>query len=77
MSGILHEYQYTFLIISRSILLILRHFSDKFAEKMKTQFVVKNILFYKNCTIYEIMWKNMLDPERPQVKILRMRITCG
>ena len=25
--------------------------------------------FYKNGDIYEIMWKNMVDPDRPQMSI--------
>jgi len=26
--------------------------------------------------VYEIMWKNMLEPDRSQMTIWRMRITC-
>ena len=25
--------------------------------------------FSENCAIYEIMWKNILEPDRPQVTI--------
>jgi hypothetical protein len=74
-TGTLHKYQFTYFIVSRSILFIVRHFSDKFVEKMKTHFVV-SIFFYKNGTVYEITWKNMVDTEAPQMKILRMRIAC-
>jgi len=37
MTGTVHEDQYTFLIISRLIILILRNFSDKFVEKTKSR----------------------------------------
>jgi hypothetical protein len=26
--------------------------------------------------VYEIMWKNIVEPNRPQMTIWRMRITC-
>jgi len=26
--------------------------------------------------VYEIMWKNMVEPDRPQMTIRRMRIAC-
>ena len=27
-------------------------------------------------SVYETMWKNIVEPDRPQVTIWRMRITC-
>jgi len=30
----------------------------------------------ENCTAYEIMWKNVVEPDRPQMTIWRMRIAC-
>jgi hypothetical protein len=30
--------------------------------------------FFENCAIYEIMWKNTVESDRPQVTIWRMRI---
>jgi len=32
-----------------------------------------NSLFFEN---REIMWKNVEEPDRPQMKIWRMRIAC-
>ena len=56
MTGILHKYQYTFFIISRSFLLIIRNVSDKpYKESQKAHFMFKN-LFFEN---REIKWKNM------------------
>jgi hypothetical protein len=30
----------------------------------------------KNPAVYEIMWKNIVDPDRPLMIILRMHIVC-
>jgi len=35
-----------------------------------------NIYFFENLAVYEIMWKNIVEPEGPQVTIWRMRIAC-
>jgi len=32
--------------------------------------------FSKNLAFYEIMWKNIVQPDRPQMTIWRMRIAC-
>ena len=45
--GTLHEDQYTFLIISRSVVLRMRNVSDKFVEKIKTQIFRSVTLFSK------------------------------
>ena len=34
-----------------------------------------NIFFFENRPIYEILWKNMVDPDRPQTTIWSMRIS--
>ena len=35
-----------------------------------------NTFFFENRTFYEIMWKNTVEPNGPQVAIWRMRIAC-
>jgi len=35
-----------------------------------------NVFFLENLAVYEIMWTNVLQPDRPHVKIWRMRIEC-
>jgi hypothetical protein len=35
-----------------------------------------NFLFLENLTVYEIMWKNIVEPGKPQMTIWRMRIVC-
>ena len=32
--------------------------------------------FFQNRALYEIMWKNTVEPDMPQMKIWRMRIAC-
>ena len=34
-----------------------------FVEKIKKQFSIEYI-FFENRAVYDIMWKNMLDPDR-------------
>ena len=61
-------------IISRSILLVMRNVSNKFVEKIKTHFIFNN--FFPNVAVYEIMWKNIVEPGRLQMTKWRMRIVC-
>jgi hypothetical protein len=42
----------------------------KIVEQIKTNnFSSINFFFPENCAVYERMWKNMIQPERPQMKI--------
>jgi len=60
-TGTLHEDQYTFMIISRLVLLRMRNVSDKSCrENQNTDFVFRNV-FPENRAVYEIMWKNSVD----------------
>ena len=76
-TGTLHEDQYTFFIISRSIILIMRNLPDRICrENQTTHFIFNNLFFSKNCAIFEIMWKNIVEPGRPQMTIWRIWIAC-
>ena len=35
-----------------------------------------NNFFFENCAIYEIMWKSIVGPDRPQMIIWHVRIAC-
>ena len=62
-SGTLHEYRYTFLIISRSFLPRMRNVSDKSCrENQNTNFVFSNS-FSKIVPFFEKMWgkKNIVE----------------
>jgi len=67
--GTLREDKYTFFIISRSTFLGMRNFSDTHCRENR------NTTSKKNYTVYEIICKNTVEPGRPQMTILRMRIT--
>ena len=56
------------LIISRSVLLRMRNVWDKIVEEIKT--------FSFNRVVYETIWKIFLEPNRTQMTIWPMPITC-
>jgi hypothetical protein len=67
-----------FFIISCSILLRLGNVLDGSCREIQnTQFMVNNI-FFKNPAVNEIMWKNTVEPDRPQMTnvVWCMRIAC-
>jgi len=75
-TGILHEDQYTFSIIARSVLLRVNDISDKSCrETRNTHFIFNNVFFLENRAVHEIMWKNVVEWVRPQM-IWRMHIAC-
>ena len=56
-----YQYQYTFLIISRSILLRLGNVSEKIVfERVKNTFYIQQLFFSKIGAFYEIMLKNIV-----------------
>jgi len=74
--GTLHEDQYTFLIISHSVLSRMRNISDKTCrENQNAHFIFSNC-FLKNRAIYEIIGKNIVQPDRPLMKVWCMHIAC-
>jgi hypothetical protein len=50
-------------------------FQTNFVEKIKTHILCSTTIF-ENRNIYEIMCKNIAEPERPQMTTGRMRILC-
>ena len=36
-----------------------------------------NFYFFENRAVYEIMWKHIVEWDRPQMKIRRMRVALG
>jgi hypothetical protein len=72
----LQEDQYTFMITSRSIHLLMRTVVDKICrENQNTHFMFNNF-FFGNRAVYEIMWKNIGEPDRPPMTIRRMCSAC-
>jgi hypothetical protein len=72
-TGTSHEDLCTFLIISRSILVRIRNASDKSYRENQNTHSMFNTVFSENRVVYETMWKNMVQPDRPQTAIRRMR----
>ena len=65
----LRDDQSTFFIMSRSVLLRMRNVSEKkICRESQTQFVFNNF-YFESCAVYEIMWKNLVQPGRPQMRI--------
>ena len=62
-----------------SLLLLrrMRNVSDKSCGgNQKTHFVFNNFFFFfENRVVYEIMWKNIVESERPHVTIWPVRIS--
>jgi hypothetical protein len=66
-TGTLHRDQYTFFVIPHSVLRRMRNVLGKSCrENQNTHFMFDNI-FFKNRTVNEIMRKNTLEPDRPQM----------
>jgi hypothetical protein len=56
-------------IVYRSIHFRMRNISNKFADKITTHISCSMIFFFENRTVYEIMWKNIAEPDKPRIKI--------
>ena len=46
----------------------------KLLEKIKIRSMSNN--FFRDCAVYEIIWKIIVEPGRPRMTIWRMRIAC-
>jgi hypothetical protein len=59
-----------FKIISSSVILKTRNVSHKSRrENQSTSFRFNNIFFFENPAVYEIMWENVVEPNRSQMAI--------
>jgi len=63
------------MIISRSLLLRMRNITDKIIEKIKAH-ILCPITAFENRAVYDIMWKNMVEPGRPQMTTWVISIAC-
>jgi hypothetical protein len=55
--------------MSRRILLRIGNISDKFVKIIKTDILCSINFFKENLAVYEIMRKDMVEPERPQMTV--------
>ena len=76
-TGTLRDKQFTFVITSRLILVRMRNFRDKnCGENENTHFMFNNFFDLENRSVYEIRWKNIAEPGRPQMAIWCMHFAC-
>ena len=68
-TGTLHEDLYTFFIISRSVLLRMRKVSDESCGENQNTHFIFNFFPSENRAVYEIMWKNVVESDSPQMRI--------
>jgi hypothetical protein len=54
----------------------MRNVSDKCCRENQDTHVMFSNFFFENRTVYETMWKNIVEPGKPQMTILYMRIVC-
>jgi len=66
--GTLPGDQFTFIIISCSVLLRMGNCLDKNCRE-KSKHILCLITFKKNHAVYEIMWKNIVEMDRPHMTI--------
>ena len=68
--GTLHEDVSTFITVSRLILLRMKNISDKSCtENEDIHFMFDNFFFSKNYALNDTTWKNMAEPDRPNMAI--------
>jgi hypothetical protein len=67
--GTVYEDVCTFFIIFRWILLRMRNISDKICKKNHTTHFMLIIFFPENLTLCKILWKNVVQLDRPLVAI--------
>ena len=76
-TGTLREDQYTFMIVSPQFFSEWKMFQTKVVEKIKTHFIFYNLFFPE---ILSFLWvnveRNMVEPDRPQMTVRRVRIAC-
>ena len=52
----------------------MRNISNVVKKNQNTNFRFNSFFFFLNRAVYEVMWKNMVEPDRSHMHIWRMRI---
>jgi hypothetical protein len=65
--GTLHEDVCTFMIIPHSFLDRMKNVLDKSCRENENTQVMFNNFFFENSAFYEIMWENVVQPDRPHM----------
>ena len=74
--GTVYGNDWTFFIITDSVILRRRNVSGKSCRGNQNKYFVFNNFFFENRAFYEIMWKHNVQRGRPQMAIQHMRIAC-
>jgi hypothetical protein len=53
----------------------MKNVSDKVTEKIKTQIFIQQ-LFFENHYFCDVSWKNIVEFDKPQITLWRMRFAC-
>jgi hypothetical protein len=56
-------------IISRVSIHKIRHISSRICREGQNTHSVFNNFFFENRAVFEITWKNLVEPDRPQMKL--------
>ena len=64
------------MIASRSVILRTNSVPEKVVQKIETRVLCSTTFSPENRAVYEIMWENMVEPDRPHMTIWRMRNAC-
>jgi len=67
--GTLHDVVCKFMIISRSVLLIIRNISDKVSRVNQNTHFILNKVFNEILASCGIIWKTVVQPDRAHMKI--------
>ena len=54
----------------------MRNVSNKSCRENQSKYFMFSNFFFENRAVYEIMSKNIVKPERPQMPIWHMRVAC-
>ena len=55
----------------------MRNISDKNCRECHNTDFMVNIFFSENRPVYEVMWKNNVDSDRPQMTSITVHAICG
>jgi len=75
-TGTLHADQYTFMITSRSVLLIMRNVSDRSRRENQNTHLIFNYYFQKPCHLWDDVKKYCRAGQAGQNTIWRMSTAC-
>jgi hypothetical protein len=54
----------------------MRNVSKKYSRGNKNTHFILSDFFFENRAVYELMWKNVVQPDMQQMTVWRMRIAC-